>query len=86
MTNMEKDEDHIGSFFNEWANQKKTALETGDFDFYKLFLMEANKTFLKLLSELTSDGWKKLVSDILQKIAQEIKWVKQKQTEKQIPF
>jgi len=69
-----------------WAEYKKEALESNDYDLYLYFLREVQITFTKLYAESKVREILELEETILKQVTHEISWVNNKKKEKEIPF
>ena len=69
-----------------WMEYKKEALDSGDYEFYLLFLRETQKVFTTLYAESKMKEALELEESVLKQVTREISWVNGKKKEKEIPF
>ena len=65
--------DSFKEYFRIWVNVKKSARESGDYSFYKWFLLQTKKELSKVYVKLKDKGWVDLVGQVLKFTTCELK-------------
>lgn len=86
MSQTNSEPDAMTNWMDGMIKLKHEAIEKKDYDMYKWALTEAQKDFSKMFSEAEMEETINLLTDMLKMITSELRWVKQKEAEKSIPF